>query len=75
MTPALITARATISLILSLALAETCTLCGFLSAHFLGAHVPERVLLPPLAAVIASARLFPTDARLRALAGATTAAR
>jgi len=55
--------------ILSMALAESCTLMGFVSALFVGPQVPERMLLPAAAAILVGLSRFPTEARFRALAG------
>lgn len=53
--------------LVALALAEAATLCGLLAAHMLGDHVPERIVLPLAAALVAMASRFPTASRLRAL--------
>jgi hypothetical protein len=63
--------RAYTPFILSMALAESCTLMGLVSAVFMGAQVPERMLLPAAAAILAGLSRFPTEGRFRALAGDT----
>jgi F0F1-type ATP synthase membrane subunit c/vacuolar-type H+-ATPase subunit K len=46
--------------IISMALAEACTLMGFVSALFMGPQVPERMLLPAAAAILVGLTRFPT---------------
>jgi hypothetical protein len=54
-----------------MALAESCTLMGLVSSLFIGAQVPERMLLPAAAAILVGLSRFPTEAGFRALAGET----
>lgn len=61
--------RAYTPFILSMALAESCTLMGLVSAVFMGAQVPERMLLPAAAAILVGLSRFPTEAGFRSLAG------
>ena len=63
--------RAYTPFILSMALAESCTLMGLVSSLFIGAQVPERMLLPAAAAILVGLSRFPTEAGFRALAGET----
>ena len=65
--------RAYTPFILSMALAESCTLSGLVSALFMGPQVPERMLLPAAAAILVSLGRFPTEASFRALVGADAA--
>ena len=61
--------RAYTPFIVSMALAESCTLSGLVSALFMGPQVPERMLLPAAAAILVSLGRFPTEASFRALVG------
>ena len=61
--------RAYTPFILSMALAESCTLSGLVSALFMGSQVTERMLLPAAAAILLSLGRFPTEASFRALVG------
>ncbi len=60
--------RALTPFILSMALAESCALSGFVAALFMGAPVPELMLLPAAATLFAGLTRFPTAASFRALA-------
>jgi len=63
-------ARAYTPFLLHLALAEAATLMGFVGAVFMTQPaVPERVLLPAAAGLVAALLGFPTADRLKVLAG------
>jgi hypothetical protein len=63
-------ARAMVPFMLQMAFAEAATLMGFLGAIFLTTPaVPERLLLPAAAGLVAVMLGFPTANRLRILAG------
>lgn len=62
--------RAMTPFILHMALAEAATLMGFMGAVFMTQPpVPERMLLPAAAGLLAAVLGFPTASRLKTLAG------
>lgn len=63
--------RAQTPFLLSMALAEACTLMGFVAALFMGPQVPELMLLPAGASVLVGLSRNPTEASLRRLVGDT----